>query len=176
MQLGGGGQLSPRSPWVTQCGICSWQSCGRAPLPSSLLLFFGCVSLGRSPSLSELGQGQRSVEESRTPGPFVPPTPSLPRLTGRWLSKSGLGRGGLLSRGLRIPAPPFCRWSNRVRRGWDGQGQRADEHLLPAPLCCHSRLFSASAQLRAGPGGARGMFGKVVAAERLPWQCCRMLS
>lgn len=49
----------PAQLWVTHCGIVSsWQSCGRAPLPSSLLLLFCYVSLGQRPSLCELGQGK----------------------------------------------------------------------------------------------------------------------
>lgn len=128
------GPTHPRSPWVTRCGISSWQSCGRTPsLPSNLLFLFCCVSLGQRPSLSGLCQGQRSVEEPRNPCPFVPPL--IPhRLTGSWLSKSRLTRNGLLYRGLTHSTPPFCRWSNRVQ----SEGQPADEPLLPAPFCCHS--------------------------------------
>lgn len=47
------------------------------PLPRSLLLFFGCVSLGQRSSFSGLDQGQRCVEEPRIPCPLVrrPPPP-----------------------------------------------------------------------------------------------------
>lgn len=109
----------------------------QSPLPSSRLFLFCCVSLGQRPSLSGLGQGQRSVEEPRNPCPFVPP-PGPHRLTGSWLSESRLERVGLLDRALTHSTPPFCRWSNQVQRGKDGQGQSADEPFLSAPFCCHS--------------------------------------
>lgn len=59
------------------------------------------------------------------------------------------------------------------------KGDQLLNSLLPSPQA----LILASAQLRAGTGWqwggvggeGKGMFGKVVAAERLPWRCCRML-
>lgn len=47
--------------------------------------------------------------------------------------------------------------------------------FLPRSAVTQALLSLSSAKSRAG-GGGRGMFGKVVAAERLPWRCCRMLS
>lgn len=130
------------------------------PLPCSLLFFFGCVSLGQRSSLSGLDQGQRCVEEPRIPCPLVPrpPPPQASQVVWPLAQHIQAGKGWLAVQEPPLsPAPPFCRWSKRVQGGQDGQGQPADECLLPALFCCHSRLFSASAQLRAGPGGGCGV-------------------
>lgn len=118
--------------WSLQLAVL-WQS----PFSSSLLFLLCCVNLGQRPSLSGLGQGQRSRGEPRKPCPFVPP----PALTGSLAAGSANPgwRGMACSTGAsHTQAPPFCRWSNRVQREKDGQGQPAENPLLHAPFCCHS--------------------------------------
>lgn len=54
--------------------------------------------------------------------------------------------------------------------------QLMNPSFLPHSAVTQALLSLSSAKSRALGGGGRGMFGKVVAAERLPWRCCRMPS
>lgn len=76
--------------------------------------------------------------------------------------------------------PPFqpLHFADGVTESREGRMAKASQQMntsfRPILLSLRALLSLSSAKSRAW--GGRGMFGKVVAAERLPWRCCRMPS
>lgn len=172
MQLRGGGQLSPGHLGSPRVMSPAGSPVAEPPpfQPTLPLLLCELVPeaqpLWAGPGAKECGRTQKLLSLCPTSQPSQVNW-HLARANSSWR------RMTCFTGASPTPAPPFCRWSNRVQRGKDGQGQAADEHLLPAPFCCHS----GSSQLSSAKSRAwGGCLGKWLRAERLPWRCCRMLS